>query len=197
MRLQRGGCASSMREWRWWVRLTCSSRLDTLRPASAWRFPLGSAAHPNWQKGCSVPSDVLLSDKSWGEGEGRGNICGYGICIPIPEPPPGVLRLSFLGSGWTPACQWKAVNQFLLPLCLGTQLFLSILKCHFLHPQLSSPSLNLLCILWERVLSWVQAWLLGSVGKVRFLVPLAEQVTKVSADCPVLNTQGSKLFGVW
>lgn len=129
------------------------------------KLPPGSTARPNWQKGCSVPSDVLLSDKSWGEREGRGDICGCGICIPIPEPPPGMLRLSFPGGGWTPACQWEAVNQFLFLLCLGTQLWLSILKCHYLHLQVSSPSLNLFCILWERVLSWVQAWLFVGISR--------------------------------
>ena len=38
----------------------------------------------------------------------------------------------FPGEGWTPACWWEVVNEFLILLCLHVQLLLYLLNCLFL-----------------------------------------------------------------
>lgn len=120
------------------MHLTCNSRLHMLRPALSLDvlsvkavqhqqgnglLPPGLTASLNWPKGYSVPPDVVLGDKSWGEGGGRRDICGYGICLPLTEPLPGVLRPSYLGSGWTPACWWGSSESVPFSTLLGHTAF--------------------------------------------------------------------------
>ena len=40
----------------------------------------------------------------------------------------------FPGDGWTPACPWEVVNEFLVLLCLHARLLLYLLNCSYLNP---------------------------------------------------------------
>ena len=40
----------------------------------------------------------------------------------------------FSGDGWTPACWWEVVNEFLALLCLHMWLLLYLLNCLYLNP---------------------------------------------------------------
>lgn len=86
---------------------------------------VAGAADPNW---CSIPYDVTLSNKNSGKAGGKGNVRGYGVCLPKQ------LRPRFLGGGWMSACQWKRANELLILLCYRAQLLLSVLNCHYLYP---------------------------------------------------------------
>ena len=44
----------------------------------------------------------------------------------------------FPGDGWTPACRWEVVNEFLVLLCLRAQLLFYLLNCLYLNPRVFS-----------------------------------------------------------
>ena len=44
----------------------------------------------------------------------------------------------FPGDGWTPACRWEVVNEFLVLLCLHAWLLLYLLTCLYLNPRVFS-----------------------------------------------------------
>jgi len=100
VRLQWDGCASSTGKQRWRLRRTCDSRLRTQRPALGlgvlsintvqpqWgggSLPRGSTADPRWPKGYSVPSGVVLSNKSWGEGGKGGTYVAVAFIFHFPS----------------------------------------------------------------------------------------------------------------
>ena len=65
-----------------------------------------------------------------------GDVRSGGVCLP--KPLLCVMEPCFPGDGWTPACRWEAVNQFLGLLCLRVQLLLYPLNCLYLNPQVFS-----------------------------------------------------------
>lgn len=77
-----------------------------------------------------------------------------------------VLRLCFLGTGGTHACQWDTVNEFLFLLYFCTQLFLKLLNCRYLDPWVFLPSFCFLCFpsSYRRVRDWVRVWFLARVN---------------------------------
>ena len=44
----------------------------------------------------------------------------------------------FPGDGWTPACRWEVVNEFLVLFCLHAWLLLYLLNCLYLNPRVFS-----------------------------------------------------------
>lgn len=73
--------------------------------------------------------DILLhltlrsAIRSLGKGKRREGVRGYGVCLS--KQLVGVLMPHFPENGWTPACQWDVLNEFLFLLCLHAQLVLS------------------------------------------------------------------------
>lgn len=84
-----------------------------------------STGGPGWPKGYLISlchPIIVVSKKSWGK-EGRSG--GHSQCwhlssqeIVLHDEP------CFPGSGWTPACIWDVVNEFLALLCMGLLLSL-------------------------------------------------------------------------
>ena len=56
--------------------------------------------------------------KAGGKKEEGGNVQNYSTCLP--QSPLHVMEPCFPGDGWTPACPWEALNEFLVLLCLRT-----------------------------------------------------------------------------
>lgn len=108
----------------------------------------GLHSWPSWPKGCSVPSAMALSCKNWSRREEGGRLwlwhlscTSWATCMLSPAFREAVGHLHAERKLW--------ISSF-FPFCWGTQLLLSLLNCCYPHPQVSSPSFSLLCILWEQ-----------------------------------------------
>ena len=97
---------------------------------------LAGTADPKWPKGYPIPYDVTLSIQSWQKKKEGANVQSDGVCLP--KQPLHVMEPSFPRDGWTPACQWEAVNEFFLLLCLCSWLLLYLLNYLHLNPRVFS-----------------------------------------------------------
>lgn len=91
-------------------------------PVRDWQPQGAGEDWSNWPRRHPMPLDIMLSNKSWGKQGGsewllkwRHLSCQENITHNDP---------SLLGSGWTSARQWKAVNELLVLLWLQAQLLL-------------------------------------------------------------------------
>ena len=103
---------------------------------TAGAVPDQAGTDPNWPKAYSVPYSTVLSNKSWDKEGGRGDIQSYGIWLPKSQL--GMAEPCFPGIGWTPACPWEVVKEFLLLPCLHIELLLYLLNCLYLKPRVFS-----------------------------------------------------------
>lgn len=94
--------------------------------------------------------------KTSGKGEGKGEVCGCGLCLP--KQLLRMLRPSFPGSSWTSAYWWEALKELLFLLWFLVQLLLFLFNCHYLDPQASLLSLYFVPILQKMGVSKRQGW---------------------------------------
>jgi len=66
----------------------------------------------------------------------KGDVQSDGVCLP--KSPLHMMEPCCPGDGWTSACHWEAVNEFLVLLCLCAHLLLYPLNCLYLNPQIFS-----------------------------------------------------------
>ena len=78
----------------------------------------------------------MLSVYSWGKKEEQGDIQSDGDCLP--KEWLRVIEPCFPGDGWTPACRWEVVTEFLILLCLCMWLLFCLLNWFYLNPWLFS-----------------------------------------------------------
>lgn len=140
-----------------------------LTEKSKWCFPQGwlwpgQLAFPDSSPYSCALCHILhcataLSRKSPRRRGGRGDISGYGVCLPIQ--PLDVLRPCLPGQ--TPACWWEARNELLsFPCAQG--FFLFLLSCHYVDPQVCLPSCFLPNPQERGARAQVRVWLLTGIS---------------------------------
>lgn len=106
----------------------------------------GAQGSARWHRqSCWLPlikrdiSDHLVSCSAPRAGERRRKGDFWSDCICVPKSPLLMMRPSSPGDGWTPACPWEAVKEFLVLLCTCAEfcfvyetIFISIHKVFFL-----------------------------------------------------------------